>query len=227
MPIHFHYASDQSLQVSFGPDASSEVHQCIRRFLMGLRQQPIPHVRNSHPAYASVLLTFDPCRTDHQAVEREVRARLMTIGRLQIPAPDLVEVPVCYGGPFGPDLADVAAACKLDEPEVVRRHSEVDYTVCFLGFVPGFAYLGGLPESLATPRLAAPRRQVPAGSVGIAGAQTGVYPIATPGGWRLIGRTPWRLFDPAREPMARLKLGDQVRFRCIDADQFRALGGRS
>jgi len=223
----FHYASDQSLHVSFGDDLSLAVHRRIRRFLIRLQQQPIPHLRNVHPAYASVLLVFDACRTDHESVEREVRERLAAIEHLQIPDPDLVEVPVCYGGDFGPDLKDVAAACGLDAPEVIRRHSQSDYTVFFLGFVPGFAYLGGLPESLASPRLAVPRRQVPAGSVGIAGSQTGVYPCATPGGWRLIGRTPCRLFDPGREPMSLLKLGDRVRFRCIDPDRFQVLGAGS
>jgi KipI family sensor histidine kinase inhibitor len=227
LTIRFDYASDQSLRVSFGPEVSLEVHQRIRRFLASLQRQPVEHVRNLHPAYASVLLTFDPCRTDHPSVEREIRARLPTLEQLPIPAPDLVEVPMCYGGQFGPDLAGVAAACGLDALEVVRRHSNASYIVFFLGFVPGFAYLGGLPASLAVPRLAAPRRQVPAGSLGIAAAQTAIYPIATPGGWQLIGRTPWRLFDPAREPMSVLKLGDRVRFRCIDADEFRAIEGSS
>jgi inhibitor of KinA len=227
VPIQFRYASDQSLQVSFGPDPSPEVHQRVRRFMISLQGQPIPDLCNSHPAYTSVLLTFDPLRTDHQAVERQARARLATLEQLHIPAPELVEVPVCYGADFGPDLADVAAACRLDALEVVRRHSEADYLVCFLGFVPGFAYLAGLPESLTTPRLATPRRQVPGGSVGIAGAQTGVYPVATPGGWRLIGRTPWRMFNPEREPMSRLKLGDRVRFRPIEADVFRAMEASS
>jgi len=223
VPIDFHYASDQSLRVSFGKDADLEVHQRIRRFLIGLQQRPIRYLLDMHPAYTSVLLRFDACGTDHQSIEREVRARLPAIEQLQLPPADVVEIPVCYGGQFGPDLADVAAASGLDEQEVIARHSQAGYAVFFLGFVPGFAYLGGLPESLATPRLATPRRQVPAGSVGIAGVQTGVYPIATPGGWRLIGRTPLRLFDPDRKPETLLKLGDAVRFRRIEADQFRRL----
>lgn len=123
-----------------------------------------------------------------------------------------VEIPVIYGGAGGPDLAAVARHSGLSEKQVVELHASVEYVVWFLGFQPGFPYLGNLPESLHMPRRAEPRLQVPAGSVGIGGAQTGIYPLSTPGGWQLIGLTPLKLFDPMREPPVPLRPGDSVRF---------------
>lgn len=131
-----------------------------------------------------------------------------------------VEIPVCYDGEFGPDLADVARHTGLSVEEVIARHSAVEYRVHCLGFAPGFPYLGGLPPELATPRRATPRQGVPAGSVAIGGAQTGIYPQSSPGGWNVIGRTPLRLFDADREPPALLKAGDRVRFRPITRGEF-------
>lgn len=134
-----------------------------------------------------------------------------------------VRIPVCYGGEFGPDLAAVAAQHGLTPEQVIELHTGAEYLVHAIGFVPGFPYLGGLPARLATPRRATPRAQVPAGSVGIGGAQTGIYPFATPGGWNLLGRTPQRLFDPARLPAALLRAGDRVRFHAITAEEFQQL----
>ncbi len=132
----------------------------------------------------------------------------------------VVEIPVCYGGELGPDLAWMAARCGMAESEVVRLHSAGVYTVRFLGFAPGFAYLAGLPGVLHAPRLETPRTRVRAGSVGIADGRTGVYPAASPGGWRLIGATPLRMFDPGAQPAARLAAGDRVRFVPIDRQAF-------
>lgn len=132
----------------------------------------------------------------------------------------MTEIPVCYGGELGPDLPEVAAAHGLSEEEVVEIHASADYLVYMLGFAPGFAYLGGLPKRIATPRRRTPRLSIPAGTVGIAGDQTGVYPIATPGGWQLIGRTPDPLFLPDAMPPALLRAGDIVRFRPISRAEF-------
>lgn len=134
-----------------------------------------------------------------------------------------VVIPVCYEPQFAPDLDELAAAAGLSRDDFVQMHAAERYFVRFVGFAPGFAYLGGLSARLAAPRLDSPRMRVPAGSVGIAGAQTGVYPLASPGGWRLIGRTPLRLFDPQREPAAMLAPGDRVRFEAIDAAEFARL----
>jgi KipI family sensor histidine kinase inhibitor len=140
--------------------------------------------------------------------------------------PRLLEIPVCYGGEFGPDLEKVATAHGLRADRVIELHSSRTYHAYFLGFAPGFAYLGDLPDSLATPRLATPRKKVPVGSVGIAGKQTAVYPFATPGGWNLLGRTPLRMFQVGRDPMGLLDVGDEVRFRPITRQKFSALENR-
>jgi inhibitor of KinA len=137
-----------------------------------------------------------------------------------VPESRLVEIPVCYGGEFGPDLEDVARHSELRPDEVIRLHSSAEYFAYFLGFMPGFAYLGGLPDSIATPRHATPRTRVAAGSVGIGGNQTGVYPLPSPGGWRLIGRTPAVLFSPERNPPALLEMGDLVKFVPITREEF-------
>ena len=137
-----------------------------------------------------------------------------------LPPPRIVEIPVCYGGDLGPDLDDVAARHETTPDEVVRIHSGADYLVYMVGFMPGFAYLGGLPDEIATPRRSSPRTAVPAGAVGIGGQQTGVYPLESPGGWNLIGRTPLRIFDLSRETPSLLATGDRVRFCPISLDRY-------
>lgn len=174
--------------------------------LHSLEREPFPGLRNLHPGYASLLIVFDPLVVGHDEVERNVRLRRIEANAIEART---VEIPVRYDGP---DLLDVAKLCGLSEREVVERHSGAHYVVYFLGYVPGFAYLGGLPTELATPRLPSPRKRVAAGSVGIAGDQTGIYPIETPGGWRLIGRTDVKMFDGR----SLLEAGDHVRFVPID-----------
>lgn len=204
-------ASDSSLLISFGDAISLEAHQQVLH-LMHAFEAPVAGIRNLHPAFASVLVDFDPRRYSHAQIESIVRQRISATG----PAPDsenrLVEIPVCYGGEFGPDLADVARHTGLSAERVVELHVSAEYRVYFLGFSPGFPYLGGMPPELTTPRLPAPRKRVPLGSVAIGGAQTGIYSVESPGGWRLIGRTAMRLFDAEAEPPAALQIGDRVRF---------------
>lgn len=194
----FRYASDQS--VLFDADPRNVDLEALAR---------IPGVVNLHPAYASVLIVFDPLQTTHAEVQ-EAAERLES--GTATAARKRVEIPVRYDGP---DLENVAALHGMALEQVIALHSSAVYSVAFVGFVPGFAYLTGLPQALWTPRLAAPRKVVPAGSVGIAGEQTGVYPIATPGGWQLIGTTETVLFDAAREPMSLLATGDEVVFRPV------------
>jgi 5-oxoprolinase (ATP-hydrolysing) subunit B len=170
-----------------------------------------PHVVEVVPGMNNLTIVFDPLAADASLLAAELAAAWER-AELAHPASSEIEIPVCYGGEFGPDLADVATHTGLDPQEVVKRHAQAEYIVFFLGFQPGFAYLGGLDPSLHTPRRAAPRIQVPAGAVGIGGAQTGVYPAASPGGWQLIGRTELSLFDPGRTPPTLLQPGDRVRF---------------
>lgn len=209
--MEFRPASDSSLLISFGESISPDFHREVVRLLQALDTKP-PGVRNVHPAFASVLVDFDPRRYGHQQVEQLVRDRLTDWRNVPAEPVRTVEIPVCYGGESGPDLEDVARHCGLPSADVIRLHSAADYLVYFLGFSPGFPYLGDLPLELATPRLPTPRQSVPAGSVAIGGSQTGIYPSNSPGGWRIIGRTTIRLFDATADPPALLRAGDHIRF---------------
>ena len=216
-------ASDHSLLVSFGDRIERSLHEQVRALAESLVAAPVRGAVNVHPAYASVLIDFRPLEVPMDEMEREVRLRLSQCAKRDAPESRLVEVPVCYGGDLGPDLGAVARHCGLAEDEVIARHAAAEYLVHFLGFSPGFPYLGGMDPALETPRLDSPRKSVAAGSVAIGGNQTGIYPLASPGGWRIIGRTPLRLFDPGRRPPELLRMGDSVRFRAIGASEFAGL----
>jgi len=177
-----------------------------------LSQSPLHGVVGRVPAYISLLILYDPLIVNYDDVKSWLDERMETCSSGEITKPKRVEIPVRYGGEDGPDLADVANYHHLSPAEVVRKHTARRYRVGMMGFTPGFAYLMGLDPELATPRLATPRTLVPAGSVGIAGDQTGIYPIDSPGGWRLIGRTDCRLFNPQRDPHFLISPGDEVCF---------------
>ena len=203
-------ASDRSLHVSFGDEISMESYGAVMRLtraLVGARG-----ILNLHPAYASVLVDFDPRLRTHEQIETLVRECLGLPDTAREEETRTVEIPVRYGGEFGPDLEDVARHTGFAAERVVELFAAAEYLVYFVGFSTCFPYLGGLPPELATPRLPAPRKHVPEGSVAIGGAQAGVYPLASPGGWRLLGRTPLRLFDPQGAPPPLLRMGDRVRF---------------
>jgi inhibitor of KinA len=219
----FQPASDQSLLVYFDQKITLDVHQRVRKLLHLLEREPIAAIRNLNPAYCSILVSFDALKLSHSELEEILLGYFERLDATDLPEPHELEIPTCYGGEFGTDLNELAALHGMTPGQAIELHCSVTYIVYFLGFVPGFAYLGELPEALATPRLDSPRRSTPPGSVGIAGNQTGVYPFATPGGWRLIGRTPLAMFRPGRKDMSVLSIGDRVRFMPISAAQFAAL----
>lgn len=223
----FFPASDNSLLVQFGKSISVEAHTRVAR-LTNLVLADMPKgFLNVHPAYNSVLVSFDPSQADHGSVEQVIRN--IAGNNPSSPREErVVTIPTCYNSEFGPDLTDVARHCGLSEDEVVRTHTAADYLVYFLGFTPGFPYLGGMPTKLTTPRLGTPRKHVPAGSVAIGGSQTGIYSVDSPGGWRIIGRTPLKLFDVHIDPPTLLHLGDRVRFKDISLAEFEktSLDGR-
>lgn len=222
----FRAASDESLLVYLGEEIALENHQRVLKLLRLLQAEPIDGIRNLHPAYSSLLIKFDPLRLDHDKLQSRLIPYLSRLDREPLPAPREVEIPVCYGGEFGPDLTDVAQMHGMTAAQVIELHSSPIYVVYFLGFAPGFGYLGGLPAALTSARLETPRAKVPQGSVGIGGNQTGVYPFSTPGGWRLIGRTPVAMFRRDANPMSLLQIGDHVRFRAISESEFTDLAGR-
>src|SRR5262245_60125122 len=210
-------ACDRAFLVTFADRMDGEAARAVRRLSSSLTSLRPPGLVDVHPAYASVLVTFDPRRVDPGHLEIELSRRVERAAEVIEPPPRTVVVPVRYGGEDGPDLDEVARGTGLPRDEVVRRHAGALYEVVFLGFTPGFPYLAGLPAELATRRRGQPRRRVEAGSVAIAGAQAGIYPLASPGGWNVLGRTSLVLFDPARAPQAILAPGDRVRFVAEDA----------
>ena len=218
-------SGDAALLALLADAPCEDATAAVLALLARLRARPPAGVLDLKPAYASLLVVFDPRETTHGELEREIAPLLPPPGLGLAAASRTVDVPVCYAGDLAPDLDDVARHAGLAPAEVVALHSGATYRVAFLGFSPGFAYLLGLPPRLATPRLPAPRLSVPAGSVGIAGPQAGLYPRATPGGWRLVGRTPLALFDVARDPAALLAPGDAVRFVPVGRDEYDRMAG--
>jgi inhibitor of KinA len=214
--------SDDALRADFGGPASLEVHRQVMALYRSLACARIEGLKNLHPAYCTLLVIYDPLRWAPQdLIHKLEEAAENAAGAM--PPPRRIDIPICCQGDFAPDLGPIAAAASWTIEAAIERLTAATYTVAFLGFAPGFPYLLGLPPELAAARLARPRVRVPAGSLGIAGWQAGIYPSETPGGWRLVGRTPLRLFEPSREPMSLLLAGDEVRFTIIDPRRFEEL----
>lgn len=205
-------AGDAALGVEFGQTIDPAINRQVHALARLLDQAPLPGIIETVPTYCSLLIHYDPWRLSYQEVLAWARSKTAQAESLPPVRPRCLEIPTVYGGRFGPDLVYVAQVHHLSPAEVIRLHSRADYVVYMMGFMPGFPYLGGLPLELETPRLETPRTLVPAGSVGLAGKQTGIYPLASPGGWRLIGYTPLRLFNAEADPPTLLNPGDQVRF---------------
>ena len=175
------------------------------------------------PAYRSLLVVYDPLKSDYPSMEARVKSCASHAFLASSMRKEIVLIPVCYQGEYAPDLGDVARHAGLSESEVVKAHASGTYLVYMLGFTPGFPYLGGMSERIAAPRRPSPRTKIPAGSVGIADRQTGIYPVESPGGWNIIGRTPARLFDPGRENPVLLRAGQYIRFFPITADEYQGI----
>ncbi|MEO8803624.1 MAG: 5-oxoprolinase subunit PxpB [Rudaea sp.] len=223
---------DCALLIRFGETIDADINAGVLAACEVLQAANLPGVQDIAPAYASVCVRYEPnawfdgedTRLPYARIAERITQLVEDISQRSARVPtDIVEIPVCYGGEFGLDLDAVAVHAKLPTQTVIERHSAVEYQVAMLGFAPGFAYLLGLDSVLHTPRRADPRVRVPAGSVAIGGEQTGIYPRESPGGWNLLGCTPLTLFDPARNSPALLAPGQRVRFRAINAAEFRRL----
>lgn len=219
----FRLAGDRGLLVELGDAISPEINQQVRALTLALEGEPIPGIQEAIPTYRSIILVYDPMKTTPARLETRILSLLGELSRIEMPPPRETVIPVCYGGEHGPDIAFVAEHNRIGIEDVIRFHSEPSYPIYMLGFSPGFPFLGGLSEKLHTPRLSTPRTLVPAGSVGIANNQTGIYPIASPGGWQLIGRTPLRLFSPSKPNPFLLNAGDRLRFHPIPLAEYRRL----
>jgi len=214
---------DRGLLLTFGDTIDEAGFHAVRKANFALTHPFIEGVIETIPGYTTLLLVYDPETVSHASLAEIVRSRLQEMARLELPEPRTVTIPVAYGGDFGPDIDFVARHNGLTPEEVIALHTAGRYPVYMLGFTPGFPYLGGLSEKLWTPRLETPRTHVPAGSVGIANNQTGIYPVDSPGGWQLIGRTPLKLFDPGREDPFLVHPGEIVIFQAITAEEYHRL----
>lgn len=208
-------AGDAAILIEFADEINDAINDRVHALADALRAQARPQIRDLVPAYASLLVCYEPRGVSFEEMGTILQNALDALAMYSPGAPRRIEIPTRYGGEFGPDLAFVAQHNRITEADVIRWHTSVEYRVYFVGFLPGFAYLGSVPAPIATPRMETPRARVPAGSVGIAGRQTGVYPLESPGGWRIIGRTELSLFDPARDPPTLLRPGDRVRFVAV------------
>lgn len=213
-------AGDSAINLEFGNVISEKTNGLIRAAAQTLEANPINGVIELVPTFCSLMVVYDPCVVGYDELTSQVRGKLRGLVATTGGIHRVVKIPVCYGGDFGPDLGDVAEHAGMSAEEVIAIHSGHDYLIDMLGFLPGFAYLGGLDERLHTPRLATPRTRIEPGAVGIGGAQTGIYPLASPGGWRIIGRTPVRPYDPDRESPILYAAGDYLRFVPITPQEF-------
>lgn len=209
---------DTAFTVEFGAAIEEGLVAQVQALDAALAAAPLPGIRETAPSYRALLIVYDPRITPPPTMHASLMEAAMQATATALPEGRLVEIPVRYGGADGPDLEAVAREHRITQEEVIARHTAPTYRVAMLGFAPGFAYLLGLDPRLATPRLATPRTRIPPGSVGIAGDQSGVYALSTPGGWRIIGRTPLTLFDPAHPQPFILQPGDRVRFTSTHAE---------
>lgn len=235
--LRFRPLGDRAIVVRLGESADEPTHRRVRAAWSRLTARPVRGMLEVVAGFTGVTVHYDPAAfpagrpgempQPYATLSAELAAALGELRGDDLPAARTVEIEVCYGGDAGPDLEDLARYHRMSSEEVVRIHLAGEYLVHLIGFVPGFPYLAGLDPRLATPRRASPRARVPASSVAIGGAQTGIYPIDAPGGWHLIGRSPERLFRPERDPPTLLRMGDRVRFREITAAELRARGGQA
>ena len=218
--VRFLPCGDQAVTVEWGSTIDEHINRQVHAFARKVEVLSHPAITEVVPTYRSATVHYRPEVLSYEEL-KHLLAPLAQGSAEEAEELPVVEIPVCYGGEYGPDLLEVAQHCSLTPEEVIARHTAPTYRIYMLGFTPGFPYLGGMDPSIAAPRRKEPRIHIPAGSVGIAGEQTGVYPIVSPGGWQLIGRTPLRLFDPQKEQPILLSAGAGIRFVPIDEEAFR------
>lgn len=213
-------AGDTSIVMEFGNSISPEINSKIRNMVNAIDESNLVGIIEIIPTYRSILIIYDPLLIIYPDLINELKKMEASMGQGHSDSARIVELPTVYGGEYGPDIEFVASHNNLTVEEVIEIHTSTDYLLYMLGFTPGFGYLGGMSEKIETPRLETPRTKIPAGSTGVAGKQTGIYPIDSPGGWQLIGRTPVKLYQPLADPPVLLRAGDYVRFVAVNEKEY-------
>lgn len=216
-------AGDCAIAVEFENDISEVINNQVAILKEALKNAHIKGVLECIPTYRSLLIRYNPLVLSFDALASEIKRFMSSQGAVGSAEAKVYIIPVYYGDEYGPDLENVASTNELSKDEVIKIHTSTDYRIYMLGFTPGFPYLGGMDEAIATPRLSQPRTKIHAGSVGIAGKQTGVYPIDSPGGWQIIGRTPLKLFDIGRDEPILLEAGNYIRFKAVDLASYKII----
>lgn len=216
-------AGDSSLLIEFGKEISPEINARITAVVRMMKAQQIEGMVDMIPSFCALLINYDPRVISYGAIKERIEKLLELDVETEESETRIFEIPVCYGGEYGPDLENIAKLAGLTVQEVIDIHSSRDYLIYMLGFLPGFSYLGGLDERIHTPRLANPRLKIRAGSVGIGGSQTGIYPLDSPGGWQLLGLTPVKTYDPDREVPILFEAGDYIRFVPVTEDEYQEI----
>ena len=211
---------DRAVLVELGDDISPQINQKVRGLYIGTKGHRIKGIKDLVPSYRSLMVVYDPLAISLDSLESQMNEIWNALDDARLSDPRTVEIPVVYGDKYGPDLEWIADYHKMTPQDVIRLHTRPTYQVYMIGFMPGYPYMGEVPDELVTPRRKTPRTHVPGGSVGIAQKQTGIYPVASPGGWQIIGRTPVRLFDPQGKPPSFLEMGDRVKFFVITEQEL-------
>ena len=219
--VRFLFSGDSALVIEFGNEISVDINKKIRKMMDDIKKENIDGIVELVPTYCSLLINYDVLKIDYNTLVEKLKTFLNNdLETAEGEEVTLVEIPTLYNDEVGPDLSYVAEHNKLSKEEVIKIHTGTDYLVYMLGFMPGFTYLGGMSEKIATPRLESPRLQIYPGSVGIAGKQTGMYPSMSPGGWRIIGRTPLKLYNPDSDTPVYISSGDYVRYVSISEEEY-------
>ncbi|SHJ20455.1 sensor histidine kinase inhibitor, KipI family [Dethiosulfatibacter aminovorans DSM 17477] len=212
--------SDNSIMIEYPAEISEEINRCIRSVTREIGDRISDLIVDIIPAYHTITVNYDCLDVDYNSLLEKIEEIVSMSMDDGDEEREIVEIPVCYEEPYGLDIDEVCSIHNMTREELVKRHTAPEYLVYMVGFTPGFPYLGGMDESIATPRKKEPRSRIPAGSVGIAGSQTGVYPIESPGGWQIIGRTPLKLFDPYRENPVLIEAGQYIKYRSISSKEY-------
>lgn len=218
--VRYLVSGDCGVSVEFGNEISPDINKKIRAFKIAIEKSGIDGIVETIPTYRSLLVQYKPEVIRFKELTEKFEGLMGSLDNIEIPPPTVIEIPVLYGGEMGPDIENVAEHNHKTVEEVIQIHTSEEYLIYMIGFIAGFPYLGGMSKEIATPRLKSPRVKIDGGSVGIAGEQTGIYPVDSPGGWQLIGRTPLKLYDSEREKPILLEAGQYIKFKSVPEEEY-------